>query len=75
MVLGFQGLSSPSSSLSTVECYTCSAAALPLLSNFAQLADCKLQCDADSFTDISALQAVSSLQLLELGGGALKASA
>ena len=73
--LACKGLSSPLSSLSTVECYNCNAAALPLLSSFAQLAICKLQFDADSITDLSALQAVSSLQLLELEGGALKASA
>jgi len=39
------------------------------------LAICKLRFDADSITDLSALQAVSSLQLLELKGGALTASA
>lgn len=73
--LACKGLSSPSSSLSTVECYNCHASALPLLSSFAQLATCKLHFNADSIIDLSALQAVSSLQLLELGGGALKASA
>ncbi len=72
--LACKGLSCSSSSLSTVECYNCNASALLLLSSFAQLATCKLQCDADSITDLSALQATSSLKLLELGGGALKAS-
>jgi len=72
--LACKGLSSPSSSLSTVQCYNCSAAALPFLSSFAQLAICKLQFDADSITDLSALQAVSSLQLLELRSGVAKAS-
>ena len=38
------------------------------------LAICKLQFDADSVTDLSALQAVSSLQLLELRSGAANAS-
>ena len=73
--LACQGLSSPPSSLSTVECYDCSASALSLLSSFAQLVTCKLHFKADSIIDLSALQAVSSLQLLELGGGVLTASA
>ena len=73
--LACQGLSSPTSSLSTVECYDCSASALPLLSSLAQLVTCKLHFKADSIIDLSALQAVSSLQLLELGGGVLKAYA